>query len=113
MDLTLKRGDIVICKLSGDFGKPRPAVIVQSDLFNATHSSVTVCPITSHLVDAALFRLPVSPSSKNGLKKISHIMMDKITTLRREKLVNKIGVISQQQLASLTRALKTWLSILE
>ncbi|OAI49666.1 hypothetical protein AYO45_06895, partial [Gammaproteobacteria bacterium SCGC AG-212-F23] len=81
MDLELERGDIVVCALSGDFGKPRPAVVVQSNLFNSTHPSVTLCPITTHIVEAPLFRLMLIPSAKNGLKQSSQIMVDKITTL--------------------------------
>ena len=57
MELLMERGDIIICALSGDYGKPRPAVVIQSDLFNPTHASITVCPITSHLIEAPLFRL--------------------------------------------------------
>lgn len=57
--MSLKRGDIVICVLSGDCGKPCPAVVVQSDLFNSSHASVTVCPITSCLVDVQLFRFAI------------------------------------------------------
>jgi mRNA interferase MazF len=58
----LKRGDIVVVALPGDYGRPRPALIVQADLFNETHASVTVVPVTSTLVDAPLFRLTVEPS---------------------------------------------------
>jgi mRNA interferase MazF len=63
-----QKGDIVSCVLSGDFGKPRPAVVVQANLFNETHASITICPLTSHLVEAPLFRIAVSPSEQNGLK---------------------------------------------
>ena len=55
--MEIKRGDVVICAAPGDYGKPRPAVVVQSDLFNGTHSSVAVCLITSHLEEAPLFRI--------------------------------------------------------
>jgi len=58
----LKRGDLVVVALPGDYGKPRPALIVQADLFNETHASVTVVPVTSTIVDAPLFRLTVEPS---------------------------------------------------
>jgi mRNA interferase MazF len=63
----LKRGDVVVVALAGDYGKPRPALVVQSDLFNETHASVTVVPVTSTLVDAPIFRLTVEPSPANGL----------------------------------------------
>ena len=63
----MKRGDIVIAVTPGDYGKPRPAAVVQSDIFNPTHASITLCPITSHLVDAPLFRLSLQPTTENGL----------------------------------------------
>lgn len=107
----LTRGDVIVCTTTGDYGKPRPAVIVQSNLFNATHASVTLCPITTHHVDAPLFRITLSPSSQNGLKKISQIMVDKITTLRREKIQQKIGVLTSQQKKLLDHALHNWLEL--
>lgn len=63
----MKRGDIVLAVARGDYGKPRPAVVVQSDLFNSTHASLIVCLLTSELVDAPLFRLTIPPSPTNGL----------------------------------------------
>ena len=73
--MELVRGDIVICAAPGDYGKPGPAVIVQSDLFNATHSSIVICLITSHLEDAPLFRIPVPPGTMTGLKVPSKVML--------------------------------------
>src|ERR1017187_6373104 len=58
--MEIMRGDVVVCAAPGDYGKPRPAVVVQSDLFNGTHASVVVCLITSHLEDAPLFRIPIA-----------------------------------------------------
>jgi mRNA interferase MazF len=63
------------------YGKPRPAVVVQSDLFNGTHSSVVVCLITSHLEDAPLFRIPVSAGKTTGLKLQSQVMVDKVIAI--------------------------------
>ena len=68
----MKRGDLVIVTLAGDYGKPRPALIVQADLFNETHASVTVVPVTSTLVDAPLFRLTVEPSPGTGLRSLMY-----------------------------------------
>ena len=113
MGLDLHHGDIIVCALHGDYGKPRPAVIVQSDLFNAAHASITLCPITSHLVNAPLFRLSLQPSSQNGLKIPSQIMVDKIMSLQRDKIRQKIGIITEEQLNSLLYALKMWLNITE
>lgn len=111
MDLELKRGDIVVCALSGDFGKPRPAVIIQSDLFNQTHSSITICPITTHLVEAPLFRLIILPVSRNGLNKPSQIMIDKVATLLRTKIRKKIGMLTQEQLMDVNEAMNIWLGL--
>ena len=113
MELNLERGDIIVCALSGDYGKPRPAIVIQSDLFNATHASITICPITSHLVDAPIFRLDLDPNSQNGLKQTSQIMVDKITSLKREKIQQKIGKITADQFGALNHALKIWLNINE
>jgi mRNA interferase MazF len=106
-----QRGDVVLCVLSGDFGKPRPAVVVQSDLFNPTHTSVTVCPLTSYLVDAPLFRLSVEPSQTNGLKTTSQIMVDKISTLKTEKVGQRIGQLEPDSLEKLNRAMRLWLGL--
>ena len=73
----MKRGDMVMVAIQGDYGKPRPALVIQSNLFNETHVSVTVAPVTSTIVDAPLFRLTVDPSSSNGMRSISQIMVDK------------------------------------
>ncbi|MBP9692570.1 MAG: type II toxin-antitoxin system PemK/MazF family toxin [Alphaproteobacteria bacterium] len=107
----MKRGDIVLCNLSGDYGKTRPAVVVQSDIFNPTHASVVVCPVTSFLVDSPLFRLEMSPNKKNGLLKKSQIMVDKIIAIKRDKVCEKVGVISHKEQDHLDNAIKLWLSI--
>ena len=109
--LEIARGDVVVSSSPGAYGKPRPALVVQSDLFNPTHSSVAICPITSHLVDAPLFRLPLSPSRENGLKTESQIMIDKITAVKREHIAKKIGKLSEADAASVDRALALWLEI--
>lgn len=109
--MTIKRGDIVICSLSGDYGKPRPAVVVQSDIFNPTHASIVICPITSYLVNAPLFRLQLDPTASNGLKNRSQIMVDKIAAIKSEKIPQKIGVISINEIERLNQALKFWLAI--
>src|SRR5690348_7960940 len=106
--MDLKKGDIVVCVINGDYGKPRPAVIVQSDLFNPTHGSITICPITLHIIDAPLFRLTIQPQRENGLKQLSQIMVDKIITLQREKIRQKIGVISAELHVHLMKAVQIW-----
>lgn len=107
----LRRGDLVIVALPGDLGKPRPALILQSDLFLATHPSVTVLPITSEIRDAPLFRIVVEPSRSNGLRKISQIMVDKPMTFRRDKIGAPIGRLDDDLLVRVNRALILWLGI--
>ena len=109
--LEITRGDVVVSSSPGDFGKPRPALVVQSDLFNPSHASIVICPITSHVVDAPLFRLSISPSRENGLKTESQIMVDKIAAVRREHIAKKIGRINEAEAASVERALAIWLEI--
>jgi mRNA interferase MazF len=107
----MKRGDIVVSASPGEFGKPRPALIVQSDFFNPTHASFVICPITSHLLDAPLFRLAVRPSPGNGLKKESQLMVDKLTAVKRERISKKIGQLDAAQMARVTEALRLWLEL--
>jgi len=107
----VKRGDVVLAAFSGDYGKPRPAVIVQTDLANETHASIVVCPLTSHIVKASLFRLPVEPSTENGLNKVSEVMVDKIGAVRQDKLKKVIGRLDDSQLIQLNRLLALWLGI--
>ncbi len=101
----MKRGDIVLAVVRGDYGKPRPAVVVQSDLFNATHASLLVCLLTTELVDAPLFRLTIAPSPANGLREISQIMTDKLLALPRDRIRDRIGVADDEMLLALNRAL--------
>lgn len=109
--MEVRRGDIVLCAAPGDYGKPRPAVVVQSDLFNPTHASVTLCPITSELVAAPLFRLDVAPTSENGLRKRSQIMVDKLTSQPLKRIGDVVGRLSVSQMNDLDRALKLWLGL--
>jgi len=100
------RGELVTVALPGDYGKPRPAVVVQADLFNETHATVT-----STLVNAPLFRLAVEPSSRNGLRALSQVMVDKLTTVRRERIGATIGELEPETLTRVNRALALWLGI--
>ena len=107
----MKRGDLIIVAMTGDYGKPRPTLVIQSDLFNETHASVTVAPVTSTLVDAPLFRLAVEPSSQNGLRAVSQIMLDKITTVRRDRLGATIGRLDEETMQRVSRAVLLWLGL--
>lgn len=107
----LNRGDVVVVALPGDYGKPRPALIIQSDLFNETHASVTVIPVTSTLVDAPIFRLTVDPSPSNGLRSLSQLMIDKVTTVSRTRIAQSIGRLEDDLLLRVSRALALWVGI--
>lgn len=104
----VKRGDLVAVALQGAYGKPRPALVIQSNLF-AEHPSVTLLPLTSELVDAPLIRIPVEPSAENGLQKPSQIMVDKTSTLPRTKISEPFGRIGEETMLAVTRALTVFL----
>ena len=103
--MTIRRGDVVTVAASGDYGKPRPAVVVQSDSFPATHASVVICQMTSSLADAPDFRVTVEPSKENGLQRMSQIMADKPTTVRRERIGARIGRLRGADVQRLNRAM--------
>ena len=107
----LKRGDVVVVALPGDYGKPRPALVIQSDLFNETHASITVVPVTSTIVDAPLFRLTVEPSRGNGLRSLSQLMIDKVTTVSRTRITQSIGRLEDDLMVRVSRALALWVGI--
>ncbi|NHF64093.1 type II toxin-antitoxin system PemK/MazF family toxin [Microcella pacifica] len=88
----------------------RPAVVVQDELFDGL-DSVTVCPLTSTLVDAPLLRLPIASTEVSGIETDSHIMIDKITTVRRTNVGSRVGEINPQQLVELERRLLVFLGI--
>jgi len=85
----MQRGDLVTVSLHGDYGKPRPAVIVQSNLLSDLES-VVLCPITSDLRDA-VFRVTIEPNPSNGLRALSQVMVDKLATLPRSKISTAFG----------------------
>jgi mRNA interferase MazF len=102
----VRRGDIVTVSAAGDYGKPRPAVIIQSDyLTDANLSSVIVCLISSHAEDAPAFRLNVRASPSNGLRKTSQIMVDKLVTVRRSRIGRRVGRLDDETLVQLNRTL--------
>jgi mRNA interferase MazF len=107
----LKRGDIVTIAAPGDYGKPRPALVIQADVFNDIHGSITVVPLTSTIVDAPLFRITLDPSRQNGLNRVSQIMVDKVLTLPREKIVKRVGRLGNTHMIRVGRALSVWLGM--
>ena len=99
------RGDVVTVAASGDYGKPRPAVIVQTDALPAEHASVIVCQMTSDIAEAPDFRVTIEPTEKNGLRTRSQIMADKPVTIRRERIGRRIGSLDEWDIARLNLAL--------
>ena len=101
----MQRGDLVTVAAAGDYGKPRPAVIVQTDAFPESHASVVVCQLTSDLVDAPDFRVTIEPNPENGLRLTSQVMADKPVTIRRDRVGRKFGRLGDQDMARLGIAL--------
>lgn len=107
----MKRGEIWTASAgTGYAGKPRPVVLVQDDRFDGT-SSVTLCAFTTDPTEAPLFRLLVEPTSGNGLHTPSRLMVDKVTSVSREKLGERIGRLSDEDLVRLNRALLLFLGL--
>lgn len=107
----MNRGDIVTVALQGEFGKPRPALVLQSDAFNASHATITVVPISSTIVPAPLFRITLEPSAANGLRRVSQVMADKIISVRRDRLGGKIGVVESETMTRVARSVALWLEL--
>jgi mRNA interferase MazF len=106
----MKRGDLVTIAIQGDFGKPRPALVIQADAFNQ-HSSATLLPITNALVSAPLLRVKLKPSLGNGLQKPSEVMVDKAITVKRDKIGPVFGRIEADALVEVERCLAVFLGI--
>jgi mRNA interferase MazF len=106
----MTRGDLVTVAVSGDYGKPRPALVVQADIFDA-HPSIVVLPLTSDLFDAPLFRVLVSPGKQTGLRKASQIMVDKATAVPRGKLGTRIGRVDRATMQAVDQALRGFLGL--
>lgn len=96
--------------IQGDYGKPRPALVIQADLFNE-HASVTVLPVTSTLIDAPLLRITVEPDDGNGLQKRSQVMVDKATTVKRDKVGPPSGHVDEDTMLEIERSLAVFLGI--
>jgi mRNA interferase MazF len=107
----VKRGEVWTVAGGPDYaGKPRPAVILQDDAFDAT-ASITLCPFTGHAVDAPLMRLPIEPSDQNGLRSASYVMIDKITTVSKSKLDRRLGRLSDEEVVRMNRAVIVFLGL--
>ncbi|MCJ2143531.1 type II toxin-antitoxin system PemK/MazF family toxin [Methylobacterium sp. E-066] len=106
----MKRGDLVTIALTGDFGKPRPALVIQSDLFDQT-GTVTVLLISGTQVDAPLIRTDIAPTPSNGLRKPSQVMIDKAMSVKRDRIGPTIGHLEAEAMLAVTRALAVFLGI--
>jgi mRNA interferase MazF len=107
----LKRGDVVTIAGGGSYaGKPRPAVVVQSDLYNETHASTTVVPVTTTIVDAPLFRVDLTVG-RSGLRRASQAMVDKITSVPRERIGSTIGSLSAAEMERIDAAPLLWIGL--
>ena len=107
----MTRGDIYTAAARGAYtGKPRPVVIVQDDRFDAT-ASVSVCPFTTNAIEAPLVRIQIQPSGENGLDRPSSLMVDKITTVPRSGLSERLGRLRDDELLQLNRSLMVFLGL--
>ena len=107
----MRRGEIWAAAGGKDYaGKPRPVVIVQDDRFDAT-DSLTVCAFTTDPTDAPLFRLPVEPNERNGLRSPCRLMADKITTVPKTKLGSRLGRLDDEEILRLNRAMLVFLGL--
>lgn len=97
--------------VQGDFGKSRPALVIQSDIFNEYHSTVTVLLISSKLVTAPIFRVSIEPNNKNGLRKPCQVQVDKAMTVRKEKIGPVFGQLNDVTMLAVTRALAIFLGM--
>lgn len=108
----MNRGDLILVAMSGDFGKPRPALVIQSDKFlNEPFASVSVLLMSSEIIDAPLVRLTIEPDDENGLEKISQIMVDKPMTVLRTKIGGRIGTVGKGAMKEVDAALAVFLGI--
>ena len=106
----MRRGDLVTVAMPGDFGKPRPALVIQADQFDQS-GTLVVLLISGTLVDAPLIRITVQPTSGNGLRNTSQVMVDKVMAVKRDKLDQAIGKLEDETMVSVTRSLALFLGI--
>ena len=106
----MRRGDFVTIALPGDFGKPRPALVIQADKFD-DHATATVLLVSNTLIDAPLFRIAVRPDEANGLTKPSPVMVDTAMTVKRDKLSEPFGTASDEVMLEIGRCLAVFLGI--
>jgi len=106
----MRRGDVVTVAAPGDYGKPRPALVIQSDLFEEL-PSVTLCLVTSELRATPIFRITVDPSPENGLRRVSQVQVDKVLTVARARLGATIGRLDDATMLKVNRSLAVFIGI--
>lgn len=107
----MRRGDIWTVAGGKDYaGKARPVVILQDDSFDGTES-ITICAFTTDDTDAPLFRLPVAPNERNGLRIPCHLMVDKVTTVPKSKVGALLGRLDDEDILRLNRAVLVFLGL--
>jgi len=107
----MKRGEIWTIAGGGDYtGKPRPAVIVQDDVFDAT-ASITICALTTDPTEAPLFRIRIEPSEGNGLRAHSSLMVDKLTTVPKSRVGSYVGCLGDEDIVRMNRAILVFLGL--
>lgn len=104
------RGDVIVVVLPGDLGKPRPAVVLQSDFYPHT-TSICVVPVTSTIAPDSLIRVTVEPSAETGLRNPSQLMTDKVTTIPRNKVGQVVGRLDESIMRDLSSRLALFLGI--
>jgi mRNA interferase MazF len=106
----VRRGDLVTVVAPGDFGKPRPALVIQADHFDRT-ATVTVALISSALIGTPLFRPSIQPTATSGLRRPSEVMVDKVMSVRRDRVGARIGRLEDEAMLAVTRSLAVFLGI--
>jgi mRNA interferase MazF len=106
----MTRGDFVAIASQGDFGKPRPALVMQTDALSE-HPSITVLLVSSTWIDAPLLRVGVQPTPENGLQKPSQVMVDKAMTIKRDKVGPAFGRLDANAMVEVERCLAVFLGI--
>lgn len=106
----MKRGDLVTIAMQGDFGKPRPALVIQADQYGEL-GTVTVLPVTSTLIAAPLIRITIQPGAEKGLQKPSQVMVDKVMTVKRDKAGPTFGRVDADAMVEIERCLAVFLGI--
>ena len=107
----MKRGDVVIVSLPGDYGKPRPAVILQNDRLDGQLDSYVIALLTTSPAGSEIVRVTVEPSAENGLREVSRVMVDKLYAIPSHRISQHVGKIDDATMRKLERPLMILLDI--